>query len=740
MKSLLFTALAILASLQVLAQSKICGQVECKNDGDKLVGASVFWAGTTIGSATDVDGHFCLPEPPSYPAKLVASYVGYSTDTISISTRTTKEIRVRLSESIELETVNIEATEKASSYELINPILTENLGSRELKKAACCNLSESFETNASVDVVMTDAVSGARKIRMLGLDGIYTQIQAENIPLIRGLSSGYGMLMIPGTWIESIQVGKGPGSVVNGYESMTGQINLEYQKPDEADQYYINLYGNFGGRMEANLQYANQMNEKVGTTLFVHASGRIRENDMNNDGFMDSPLTQQYGLFNRWKFKSENWRGQIGIRGSYDHRVGGQLGFRSGESAVGPLFGIDILNRQADVLSKTAYLFPAHNDMSMALITNWRYHDIDSRVGSKRYEATQRSLNANLIWQHNWRSDQHGLRAGLSFTHDSHSEFLNDSAFGIIEFIPGAFAEYTLNIKDKFTAVAGFRGDRHDSYGWLLTPRLHLKYSIDELTSFRVSGGRGYRTARVLADNPGILASSRTIVSAAMTTPEESWNYGASISHTGRVFQREYSFTVSYFRTEFINQMVIDFDQSARQLNLYALNGRSFSNALQADLSYEPLRRFEIKLAYKLTDVHTKFNSGMMLKPLVDMHLVMLNLGYATQGDKWMFDYTVNLHGPARIPGTGENPVEYQLDVYSPWHVTMNAQITKKFKWLEVYAGVENMTNFVQRDAIVAASEPLGEYFDASMIWGPTMGINPYVGLKMRLNPKNKNQ
>lgn len=738
MKSFLFTVLSVLASFQILAQSKICGHVECKNDGDKLIGASVFWEGTTTGSATDANGEFCLPEPPSYPARLVASYVGYKTDTLSVASYTKAEIHVHLSESIELQTVNIEANEKSSSYELINPILTENLGSRELKKAACCNLSESFETNASVDVVMTDAVSGARKIRMLGLDGIYTQIQAENIPLIRGLSSGYGMMMIPGTWIESIQVGKGPGSVVNGYESMTGQINLEYQKPDEADQYFINLYGNFGGRLEANLQYAKQINESVGTTLFVHGSARVRENDMNNDGFMDMPKTQQYGFFNRWKFKSENWRGQIGVRGSWDHRVGGQLGFRSGESAVGPLYGIEVLNRQADLLTKTAYLFPGHGDMSMALLTNWRFHDIDSEFGSKHYQATQRSINANLIWQNKWRSDKHGLRAGGSFTHDSHSEFLNDSAFGIIEYIPGAFAEYSLNADDKFTAVAGFRADWHNTYNWLLTPRLHLKYSINELTSFRVSGGRGYRTARVFADNAGILANSRKIVSTAMTTPEESWNYGASFSHTGRVFRREFNFTASYFRTEFINQMVIDFDQSARELNLYPLAGRSFSNAFQTDLSYEPLRRFEIKLAYKLTDVHMQLNSGMMQKPLVDMHLIMLNLGYATKGDKWMFDYTVNLHGPARIPGTSENPAQYQLDEFSPWHVTMNAQVTKKFKWIELYVGVENATNFVQRGAIVASNDPQGEYFDASMIWGPTMGINPYLGLKMRLNPKDK--
>lgn len=735
----LFLALGATLSLnQAQAQNKICGHVECADDKDPLVGASVFWLGTTTGTAADANGEFCIDEPSSYPASLVVSHVSSESDTILFTEYTSKEVHAHL-QPVKLETVTITATEKASSYNLIETKLVETLGEGELKKAACCNLSESFESNASVDVVVSDAVSGARKIRMMGLDGVYTQIQGENLPLIRGLSMGSGMLNIPGTWVESIQIAKGPGSVVNGYEAMIGQINVEFQKPDEADTYFINLYGNVGGRAEANLQYAKQINKKVGTTFFGHASARLRENDMNNDGFMDMPLSEQYLGFNRWKFRGDKWLGQIGVRSSYDSRTGGQLGYRRGQNSDAQPYGIEIRNRQIDLISKTARLFDKHEDLSIGLLTNWRYHDLESQFGIRTYDAIQRMAYGNLIIQNAWREDKHKLRAGASYLYDDHVQHLSDTAWQFIEHVPGVYAEYTFSLPLKFSMVAGIRGDYHNTFGLMTSPRLHLKYHLADFTTIRVSGGRGYRTARAFADNPSLLASSRRIEFTPMTTPEESWNYGISFSHSGRLWRREFTFTTSFFRTDFVNQMVIDMDSEQRALHIYPLEGRSYSNSFQVDLSYEPLPRTTINLAYKLNDANTEYRVRTLLNPLVDRHLGLVNLGYSTRGQKnWAFDATVQFHGDARVPSTSSNPAEYQVDLRSPFHVIVNAQITKNFKWLEVYIGAENITNFRQTNAVIANDDPFGQYFDATMIWGPTMGINPYIGVRMKFNPKKK--
>ncbi|MCF8257865.1 MAG: TonB-dependent receptor [Flavobacteriales bacterium] len=697
-----------------------------------LVGASIIWSGTAIGTVTDVDGNFSLSTSEGLPGVVVVSYVGFAPDTLTV-TSTSRPLQVML-KPLMMEGVTVTAQIAGVEYRLMDPIVAEQIGSHELRKGACCNLSESFETNASVDVVLNDAVSGAKRIQMLGLDGTYVQIQAENVPLIRGLSSSYGMGLIPGTWVESIQIIKGPGSVVNGYESMAGQINIEYFKPNTAERLFINGYANTGGRLELNVQTAKQFTEKVGTQFYAHLSGIVAENDMNDDGFMDMPKYTQMNVFNRWTFQGKNTFGQVGIRAVYDDKVGGQLGFRSGmERTVELPYGIGITTRQVDLFSKTGFFVPNVDDMSIALITNWRYHDQMSFFGMKDYDGTQQSANFSLLTRKGWKDDRHELKAGLSFLYDHFDEVYNDSTFWRVERVPGAFAEYAFNIPEKFSVLAGFRADYHLMFGWLLTPRLHLRYNPTENTVLRLTGGRGYRMANVFAEHGAVLASSRTVMVLESLRPEESWNFGVSASHNFKVLGRPASAHASFYRTDFVNQVVLDLDADVRQVRFYNLDGRSFSNALQTELSYEPANRLELKLAYKFNDVQVTTAGLLQHKALTQRHTLLATVHYATRFDKWQFDLTVQGHGPRRLADTRANPEEYRLEENAPWYMTMNLQITKKFKWFEVYAGAENLTNFVQHDAIIASSEPHGPYFDASQVWGPTMGINPYLGFRYAL-------
>lgn len=729
-KKLILLALMQAFIINVHGQS-LHGHVHEKgeNGHQPLIGASVFWLGTTTGSATDSNGEFTIGKPDKLPAKLVVSFVGFQSDTILVK-NAKKEIEVHLEQSVQLGEVTVSERQEGSAFKLMDPIITESINSKELQKAACCNLSESFETNASVDVVFTDAVSGAKKIQMLGLDGVYTQIQTENVPLIRGLSSNYGMGFVPGTWIESIQIIKGPGSVSNGYESMVGQINLEYFKPDQADKLFVNVYGNFGGRVEANVQSGYVFNEKVAMNINAHASGIFRENDMNNDGFVDIPRTQQYNLFNRWRFTGKNLMGQIVLHGLYDNKIGGQVGFKpeQGIQVTGP-YGIEITNRLANIHTKTGYIVPNEDDMSVALITNWRYHDQNSYFGLKRYSGVQKSVNTNLIFLKGWNEDQHELKLGSSFNYDNFNEAFNDSAFAREEVIPGAFVEYTFRVKEKFSAVAGFRYDHNSKYGSFYTPRLHLKYNPTENTVLRLTGGRGYRAANVFTESSTLMASSRTVNVIEELKAEVSWNYGASASHTFKIAGREASVYASFYRTDFENQVIVDLDANAFTANVYNLNGASYSNSLQAEFGIEPVKRFEIKTAYKWNDVRMTTAGNLRRKMLVKQHKFLTTFSYATNFNKWQFDLSFHVHGPSRIPVTAFNATSTQ----SPWHLTMNCQVTKRFKWFDLYVGAENLTNFRQTDAIIAANDPYGPNFDASLVWGSTMGINPYLGLRYTL-------
>jgi outer membrane receptor for ferrienterochelin and colicins len=697
-----------------------------------LVGANVVWSGTTVGTVTDADGRFSLAVNEGLPALLVVSYVGYTSDTITI-TSTARTLEVDLDPAV-LEGVTISERQSGVDFKLMDPIVAENINSCELRKGACCNLSESFETNASVDVVFNDAVSGAKRIQMLGLDGSYVQIQAENVPLVRGLSTSYGMGFIPGTWIESIQIIKGPGSVVNGYESMAGQINLEYFKPNKAERLFINGYANTGGRLELNVQTAKQFTEKVGTQLNVHLSGIVAENDMNEDGFMDMPKSTQMNMFNRWTIDGKHTFGQFGIRALYDDKVGGQLGFRSGMARTETTpYGIGITTRQVDLFTKTGFFLQKVDDMSIALITNWRYHDQVSFFGMKDYDGVQRSINLNLLTRKGWDEDRHELKAGLSFLYDNFDEVYNDSAFARIEQVPGAFAEYAFNILEKFSVLAGFRADYHLLYGWFLTPRLHLRYNPTENTVVRLTGGRGYRTANVFAEHGAVLASSRSVRVLEALQPEQSWNVGVSVSHNFKVLGKPASVYGSFYRTDFVNQVVLDLDADVREVRFYNLNGSSYSNALQMEATFEPVKRLELKAAYKWNDVWVTTAGQLQKRVLAPQHALLGTIHYATKFDKWQFDLTIQGHGPRRLANTTANPEEYRLPDTAPWYLTMNLQVTKKFKWFEVYVGAENLTNFVQKDAIIASSDPHGAFFDASQVWGPAMGINPYLGFRYAL-------
>ncbi len=699
--------------------------------------ANVHWLGTNEGAVTDIDGNFTLNRNPKTQIKLVVSFTGYVSDTLSISNETF--LTVKLKSSVELSQVTIEGKQQSTFLSRIDPILTEKITGAELQKAACCNLSESFTTNASVDVVYTDALSGAKKIQLLGLDGIYTQIQGEMIPMIRGLSSAYGLGFVPGTWIESIQVSKGTGSVVNGYEQMAGQINLEFLKPDaeKADKLFVNVYGSSGGRGEVNIHTGTKFNQKLSTMLFLHGNTVLRQNDNNHDGFMDTPRQQQYNFFNRWKYHSgKRIEMQLNIKGVYENKTGGQTDEafeeHSGHSAM-EKYLIKVLTKQLEVSNKTGLMFPGNLDRSLGLITSVRYHEMNSLFGLKRYSGTEKTLYANLIYQDKVVNGDNKIRAGVSFLLDDFVETYNDSLFTRREIVPGAFAEYSYNNMSTFSFVAGVRGDYHNLYGFMFNPRVNIKINIAEETIFRVAAGRGFRVANPFAENASVLASARTVIVKEKLMPEIAWNYGVSLSQSFRLFGRDASISADYFYTNFLNQVVVDLDYSAREVSFYNLDGKSYSNSFQVEAAIEPLKQFSVKTAYKYYDVRSTYAGTLMRKPMTTAGRMLLNFGYFTRFEKWKFDLTLQRFGRSRLPGTTENPAKYQRANYSAPYFTINAQVTKKFKRFEVYLGGENLTNFMQRGAIVAAADPFGPYFDASMVWGPGMGAVVYAGLRFAI-------
>jgi len=704
-----------------------------------LGGATVRCLHSTHSSLTDSTGVFQLT--CSIPTTISISYIGYGADTIQITSASEIKVILKNVSPKNLNEVIVQAKQQNTRVSTISTFNTLNIGTKELTKAACCNLSESFETSPSVDVSYADAVTGMKQIQLLGLSGNYTQLLTENIPEIRGLAGSYGLTFIPGPWIEGIQVTKGTGSVVNGYESIAGQINVEEKKPDKMEKLFVNSYVNNLGRLETTINLSKKLNDKWSTALLTHANGVVTKTDANKDGFLDIPLGRQLNVINRWKYTDANgWFGQFVLKALNDHRQAGQVTFDPEKDKLSTnKYGVGMDVEQNEASAKVGYVFPQQKYKSIGLMFSAIQYNNNSYYGLTTYTSKQQSLYANLIYQSIIGTTAHKFRTGLSFMQDGYNETVNSNRYNRKETVPGAFFEYTYTAA-KFTAIAGLREDYHNRFGLITTPRLHLKYDFTPKTNLRFSVGSGFRMANIFAENVAVFVSARQYSIVNPTSnygygldPEKAFNMGINFIHNFQLNILPGSFSIDVYHTRFKQQVVVDVDADAQKILFYNLTGKSYSNSLQLELNYQLVKNLDVRMAYRWLDVQTTYNTSVLAKPLVAKHRAFINLGYETN-NHWKFDYTVQWFSKKRLPNTGSNPADKQLGTYSPAYLQMSAQVTKQFgKSWDVYIGAENFTNYMQQRLIIAADQPFSKYFDGSIVWGPMNGRIVYAGLRYKL-------
>jgi hypothetical protein len=739
-----YSILAI--TLSLCLQAQLNGRVFeiSGKDTTGIAGATLYWKNTSINASTNAKGYFEINNPPQ-PEKLVVSYIGYKTDSLRIKPET-KFVLIKLKPDNQLGEIEVVYEKNSTELSYLNPIKLETLTERSLMKAACCNLSESFETNPSVDVNFADAVSGAKQIQLLGLSGQYAQITKENMPYLRGLANGFGLSFIPGTWIHSIQLGKGAGSVINGYESFTGQINTELQNPSETEKLSFNTYVNENLRNEYNLNLARRFNPKFSAGILSHLSYNPLAEDKNKDGFLDIPTGEQQNAILKFNYNTgKNFEAQFGGGYLQDTRTGGQAQKFRPEGDSLPLYGLNITNRKWEVYSKTGWVFQKKPGTSMGLQMSYLDHELVNTNSSNAYSGVQKTFYANYIFQGIINNTNHTYRAGLSLLNDDVREKFNAGRFYRLETVPGAFTEYAYSYKTKFNMVAGLRGDYHNLYGFFLTPRLHMRFGMnDNKTVFRISGGRALRTSSIFSDNMNLMASNRywnlhpsDFALPYGLRPEIAWNYGVNFTQKFEINYREAYVTVDVYRTDFTDQVVTDLDSNEQEVNIYNLKGKSFSNTAQMEFGWEIRKRLFVKAAYRFVDNRQTLSGELLEKPFVSRHRAFINFEYTTKNKHWSFDGTCQYNGVKRIPGTENNPVEFQLAKYSPEFYNVLGQITYMTKIsradFHVYLGVENALDFKQSNPIVSSDNPFGKYFDAGMVWGPIYGRMLYAGLRLKI-------
>lgn len=640
-------------------------------------------------------------------------------------------------------------------------IRTEVISSAGLNKMACCTLAESFENSASVTVGYSDAVTGARQIRLLGLSGVYTQMLDEARPVMRGFAAPFGLSYVPGQWLESIQIAKGSSSVVSGVESMTGQINLEHRKPLDEKPLFLNASVMSDTQMDLNIASSLQMGDKWSTVILGHVSGNIVSEDHNHDGFMDMPEQLQFNLANRWLYLADNGvQVRFGVRALQDTRKGGQEGYDHNTyslSGSGP-WGSDILNRSLNGYLKVGIPLEADNSQNIAIVADYSFQDMDSWFGSTSYMGEQHSGFLNILY-HNDINESHKIMAGLNGVYDRYFEDLSRTVWvlgpvtsamnGVTPlWNAGIFGEYTFHAGEKFTSIVGLRGDWYNREGLKVSPRVTVKYSPVEQIVIRANGGRGLRYATPLVDNIGVFSTGKVFNGNYDShTLEDAWTFGGNITYYfpfGASSDTYLSF--DYFRTQFTQQMVVDYERGANAIWFYNLDGnRSYTDNYQLDFSVDPVERFTVSLTCRYTNAKIELpGKGLVEKPMTSNFKGVLNLQYATRLSKWIFDFTASLNGSSRVYDFMLDAVDADgnllyPDGRTPVYPLLYAQVTRRFKGVDIYVGGENLTNFRQKYVVLGTRgsdgfvNPRTSSFDASAVWGPIMGIKVYAGVRFTL-------
>ena len=740
-------------------QDLISGHVfEIINDTlSPLPGVHVYYSATTQGTTTDSNGYFELVDDHSNH-QLVFRFIGFQPDTLEIDHK--EEINVVMGEGNILEDFEVQYRQGSYTFSKIDPRDAQYITQKELRKAACCNLAESFETNPSIDASFTDAVTGTKQIQMLGLSGKYVQTLSGNIPNVRGLSVIYGLKETPGAWINGISVSKGAGSVLNGYESMVGQINIDLKQPGNSEKFHLNIYGNQAGRIEGNAIYNTTIGEKWETTLLIHGENQTIENDRNKDGFLDNPLREDYVIQNQWNFRSNNLHMELGANYVHSNSVSGNLYLHDSltPSTSEGEYKVQLNTDKISGFAKIGYLFPNEDFKSLAIQLSGTYNDQHAQFGVRDYQGYQTSGYANLIFQQEIGEniEENYYKVGASLQYDNVDETLQseEAVFSMNgtyqwkEWVPGIYGEFTRNT-EKLGIILGLRGDYSNIFGAFFTPRFHLRYNITNETVIKLMAGSGRRTPFLIMENVGYLASSRNWILATATPytnsygldQEISWNFGGALLKEFELFYREGTVHLDFYHTRFVNQLVVDLDESAREVWFYNLSGESISNSIQAELNYELFKRFDIRLAYRFLDVYKTYLSGLNEKPLLSRHRGFVNLAYETKKKdhkQWKFDLTAQWIGSQRIPNTRDNPELYALPGRSEDYMLMNAQVTRVFgERLEVYLGGENLLNYRQSNPILSSENPYGEYFESALIWAPIFGRMFYGGLRYTIEGPN---
>lgn len=717
----------VLTANSLLAQNSILkGEVLNASNQAPLIGAVLYWENTEVSAGTDFNGKFEIPKNTSSNV-LVITYVGFETKKLKIQDE--EDIVILLNSDEALETVEIKIEKPTTRIDFYNTIKVEEISEKGIGKAACCNLSESFETNPTVDASFTDAVTGTKQIQLLGLAGPYSLITSGNIPAATGNSALTGLDFIPGQWLSSIQLIKGTGSVVNGNQSIAGQINTEFKDMGHDEKLFLNIYGNSGTRAELNYIHGFEVSKRLHSSIFLQADEGLEAIDNNGDNFMDNQLGPKLVAMNTWEYEhdSSNFEGLGGIKFDYSDKESGQI------PTIANRYIFRNQQRKVEGWAKIGYVFDQPGRSTGIQLSGFTDDKI-LQFGNNLLTGKEEQFYVNWIYADIIKNSNHSIKSGVNYVYNNLINNYKDLGYNWKNNTIGLFTEYTFKPTHKFSLVSGLRYDYTSEWAGVLTPRIHGRYELTENDVLRFSGGLGTKNPNPFFENIGVFASAREVKLTSNLQQEQAWNYGLNFSHKGKIFKRPITLSADLYRTDFLNKLVTNYDLYSNEISFYNISNGSYANSLMGQVITKPKDWVELTAAYRYYDVQTKFDGvSFQRNPLTPSHRAFLNSDIAFE-KKWNWDLTLSWNGKSRIPSTGDKPEEFQLHQLSESFWLINSQIkySPSKKW-DFYLGAENLFNYQQFNPILDAGNPFGDQFDASLIWGPIFGRKIYSGIKLKI-------
>ncbi len=704
---------------------------------ENLDGAVVKWINTRVGTVTENGGKFVIDSDNISDKRLIVFFVGYKTDTIEVGNK--DFVEVTLLNTATTNTIVVEGKVSTSFISDETP-KTEVITQLELKHDACCDLSGCFGKNASVDVAVTDILTNTKELKVLGLEGSYTQVLIDNMPTMSGLVTKFGVTSIPGSLINRINISKGSNSVIQGYESISGIMNVLLKDYSSSEKVFVNGFLNSAFEPQFNLNATTTI--KDWNTLFafqtVQESKRV---DDNNDGFLDVPLTRRYMLFNKWNYGSlennDKTTAIIGLKFLDERRIGGQKNFDYNQNlGSNTVYGQTINLKNGDAYLRFSHEF--ENENQIKVFANGGFFDQLSYFGTTKYDATQKNFNLNVLYEFPVYKNSY-LRFGASYKYENIIEDINflspvsksyQGIYDKLESVPGIYSEGSFEFKElNLSIIGGLRADFHNEYNSIFTQRFLVKYLITKNTTLRASFGTGFRTVNPLSEYPSFLASGKDIIGLRSVKPEKTFNYGFDLLQYFVIGGLSGNINFDFYKTIFNNKVIPESDVIPYAY-LFSNFDDAGSNVFQIESSINFLQNLDLKFAYKFIDLYYFKNGQKLEQPFNSKHRFLSGITYTYPGNSWILNFYIQWFGKQTLPSTSGYPIEFQKPDVSDSYAIMNFQFTKNFKYIETYFGIENILNYTQGNPIISADNPFGKYFDTSFIWGPTMGRNFYVGFR----------